>query len=265
MQRNSCRLSRNGYPSLPLGSGIARLPVRYYVPILFTFDDQPTKNVTVADADVAAAYTRHELPVPDVPPVVAAQPSEREMQLLADVAAQPISTITKRYERLGWNYKTGNTVKDSVIEKKLATFDPVITPTGQVKILRLTERACDLLKQAGVSVARSRHCGAEHEYWKFVVAERLREQGFLVRAEHPVGGGRTVDLCAERGELRLLIEIETGRSGIAANAAKCVEEDAIVVFIFTSARVRAAHEAMIRATIPDAELLTTAEASVRRW
>lgn len=250
-------------PKLPLGTGIARLPVRFYSPFLFTFGVQPIKNTTIPDAVVHEQWARHFTAAPEQPTEISA--SEREMQLLRDVAEHPISTITARYERLGWNYKTGNIVKDGVIEKGLAAFDPVVTPTGQVKILSLTDRACDLLEQTGVRVARSRHGGAEHEYWKFVVAERLRGQGFSVTDEYPVGGGKTVDLYAVRGDQRLIVEVETGRSDIPANMTKCAGQDAAIVFVFTNAQVRSAQEEMIRAALPDARLLTTAEASAVRW
>jgi hypothetical protein len=123
-------------PKLPLGSGIARLPVRYYAPILFTFPEQPIKNLSVTDAEVAQCFGHHDLARESVPvtaPMVEPQCNERELQLLRDVADHPISMITQRYERLGWNYKTGNAIKDAVIAKGFATFDPVPTPTGQVK------------------------------------------------------------------------------------------------------------------------------------
>lgn len=253
-------------PKLAMGTGIARLPVRFYSPFLFTFGVQPIKNITIPDAVVREQWSRHIAPAAEEP----ARPrevsvSERDTQLLRDVAEHPISTITKRYERLGWNYKTGNIVKDGVIEKGLATFDPVVTPTGQVKILSLTDRACDILEQTGVRVARSRHGGAEHEYWKFVVAERLREQGFSVTDEYPVGSGKTVDVYAVRGDQRLIVEVETGRSDIVANVTKCAGQDAEIAFVFTNAQVRSAHEEMIRAALPNARLITTAEANALRW
>jgi len=39
-------------PKLSLGTGIARLPVRYYSPIQFTFTAQPIKNQHVTDCEV---------------------------------------------------------------------------------------------------------------------------------------------------------------------------------------------------------------------
>lgn len=246
-------------PKLPLGTGIARLPVRYYQPFAFTFEEQPLKNQLVSDAMVHAQYERQQFP----PASLAAEPTpvmtDRECALLADVAAQPISTITARYERLGWNYKTGNAIKDAVITKRLATFDPVITPTGQVKILSLTTDGIDALARAGIHVIRQRHGGAEHEYWKHIVAERLRAQGFTVTEEYRIGHGKTVDLRGTRDERSIIVEVETGRSDIGANIAKCTGLPDAIVFVFTSARVRAAHAEAIRTAMPHARALLVTE------
>jgi len=251
-------------PKLPLGTGIARLPVRFYSPFLFTFGVQPIKNTTVPDAVVKEQWARHLTPaLPSGSPAVVA--TDRELDLLRDVAEHPISTITNRYERLAWNYKTGNAIKDAVIAKGLATFDPVVTPTGQVKILSLTDRARDLLERAGVSVARARHGGPAHEYWKHVISESLRAQGFTVTEEFPLGGGKTVDLHGTRAHDQVFVEVETGRSDIMANAQKCTSAPGRVVFVFTDARMRTAYEAQLRTVLPAATLITTADLASMRW
>jgi len=246
-------------PKLPIGCGIARLPVRFYSPILFTFDAQPIKNLTILDAEVQAHWSPQHLPQPAAVVSAPVVLTVREEELLHDVARQPISTITDRYARLGWNAKTGNTIKDTLIEKGFASFDPVTTPTGQVKILSLTDRAREHLDRTGITLSRSRHGGPEHEYWKFIIADRLRKRGFTVTEEYAVGGGKTIDLHATRGEEHVFIEIETGRSDIQANATKCTSLKGSVFFIFTDARVREEHAADIRAVLPAARLLTTAD------
>lgn len=243
-------------PRLPLGTGIARFPVRHYLPLLFTFADQPIKRALVADSVVRKqwlASTNSRLHRAQSPP------AERELQLLRDVAEHPISTITKRYERLGWNYRLGNTLKDAVIRNGLARFDPVSTPTAQVKILSLTDHGRDVLERAGVPVSRPRHGGMAHEYWKATVREHLQRLGFRVQEEHPIGEGKTVDVYGESGNRRLYIEIETGRSDIRANATKCTDVNGEVVFLFTDDESRRAHKALITSLLPDARVMTTAD------
>lgn len=243
---------------LALGTGIARLPVRFYSPILFTFPPQPIKNQHVTDDQVHRAWARANLPLGATtqPPK---PPTERDLQLLHDVVQHPISTITQRYERLGWNAKTGNAIKDSIIANGYASFTAITIPTGQVKILGLTEQARELLARVGITVPRLRHGGPEHEYWKHVIADRLRQLGFVVVEEHPIGGGKTADLHAVRGEEQVFVEVETGRSDIIANATKCAMLTGTIWLVFTEARVREEYAAQLHTVLPTARLITTAE------
>lgn len=242
-------------PRLALGSGIARFPVRYYLPLLFTFAEQPIKRMQVSDRVVrehwlASTLARLHKPTDPI--------TEREQVLLRDVAEHPISTITGRYERLGWNYRAGNAAKDSVIAKGLARFDAVATPTAQVKILSLTALGRDLLERAGIAVTRSRHGGAAHEYWKAMVREHLERRGYVVQEEYSLGEGKTVDLHAS-GSRELFIEIETGHSDIMANITKVARVPGDVIFLFTAESVRQTYEAAIHEARPDAHILTTNE------
>lgn len=246
-------------PKLPLGTGIARLPVRFYSPLLFTFGTQPIKNTTIPDALVREQWSKHCTPRTHRPVAEQAPVSDRELALLRDVAEQPISTITKRYERLGWNARTGNETKDLVIRAGLARFEPVATPSAQIKILTLTEQGRGVLERAGIAVARSRHGGATHEYWKAMIAAHLRRHGFAVTEEDPVGGGKAVDLHAQQGSRALWIEIETGNSDIPANISKCAALQGEVIFVFTAAAVLQQHQAAIHAALPTARLITTSE------
>jgi hypothetical protein len=152
-------------PKLPIGTGIARLPVRFYSPILFTFGEQPIKNLTITDEEVHAQWARMQPAAADTPstaPVI--QVGEREEALLRDVATTPISPITHRYQRLGWHMEVGNRTKDAIIKRGLARFDAVSTPRGQVKILTLTPDGSALLVSRGVGLKRTRTGGAEHEF-----------------------------------------------------------------------------------------------------
>src|SRR5207247_9808996 len=103
-------------------------------------------------------------------------------------------------DRLGWNQKPANTVKDHVIAKRFATFEPVTTPSAVVKILSLTTEGEAYLDRLGVTRNRSRRGGAAHEYWKWRLGILLRGIKYTVTAEAPVGAGKTVDLHATRGD-----------------------------------------------------------------
>lgn len=248
---------------LNLGTGLCRLPFRYYSPFVFTFPEQSLKNVVVPDAVVGERWAKSALGAITPTEEDEAAPlavTEKEDLLLRDVNDHPISTVTRRYERLGWNPKTGNDTKDGVIRKGLAVFSPVTTPTGIVKILSLTDTGDEYLREKGVLRERGRHGGPEHEYWKAVVGERLERLGYTVEEEDPVGGGKTIDLHAKRDGQDLWVEVETGRSDIPANIAKLASLAGRTVMVFTSRPLLTANEKTAREALGhDALLLTTSD------
>lgn len=221
---------------LPVGHGIARLPTRYYQSFLFTFPNQPRKNALVTDDAVGEQFVRvmgehhHE---EDEPVAV----GEKETALLRDIAAHPISGVTARYERLGWNPKTGNNIKDHIITKGLAGFEDVPTATGRVKILTLTKKGEELLERDGVVVPSWRRGGAAHEYWRAVLRQRLEGLGYAVTEEYAVPGG-FVDLHGTKEGHEVFVEIETGKSDVEKNIQKCKDLPGQVVFFFVTPDVR---------------------------
>jgi len=242
-------------PRLALGTGIARLPVRCYNPILFTFPEQPIKNTTTTDDDVHAQWTRFGLPTSESKSATPESLSEREEQLLRDVATEPISPITHRYQRLGWHTETGNRTKDAIIKKGLVHFEPVSTPKGQVKILTLTDTGADFLRSKGIDLTRRRHGGAAHEYWKHELRTQLGQHGYTVNEEYSLGAGKTADLRASKDPHVLFIEIETGRSDIAATVAKYPPDKELVVF-FTSDEIAARYRDLITLGRPGTRCIT---------
>jgi len=72
--------------------------------------------------------------------------------------------------------------------------------------------------------------------WKKRLAEYLRASGYAVTEEYPVGGGRTIDLVAERDGKRIAFEIETGKSDAAGNVQKCLDAgmDRVIVVAVTA-------------------------------
>ena len=53
------------------------------------------------------------------------------------------------------------------------------------------------------------------------MAEKLRIRRYTVHEEFPIGGGKTIDLVAEKGGNRIAIEIETGKSDVESKIQKC--------------------------------------------
>ncbi len=248
---------------IPLGQGIARLPTRYYQPFLFSFPEQAIKNQLVTDDAVRSRYTQSR-PGDHEPVSIAEQGSvrrnhvsERERQLLVDIATHPISTITERYARLGWNPKIGNAIKDAIIEGGLATFEIIDAGRTRVKLLTLVKRGEDVVRNAGITIQHSGRAGMEHEFWRQRITERCTRCGYDVTDEYDLGDGRRADLLAQRGNHRWLIEIETGKSDVPRNVEKCAGSGMRFVVFFTS------DEAHARARLPP-EIETCTPTSVDR-
>ena len=245
------QLDERYFPKLALGYGIARLPVKFFTPFLLTFPEQPLKNEPVTDDEVRERWTQS--PLSAITPTHAHNPasspvvlSEKEHALLVDIAENPISYITKRYERLGWVARVGNATKDAVIAKGLAIFEAVATGTAQAKILSLTKEGVAYLAGHGVPVPSGRRGGVTHEYWRRVIAERLQRRGFQIECEAPVGGGRTIDLRATKDDRVLSIEVETGRSDIPSNIGKCAALEGLVLFFFVKPADAEEHRTLLQ-------------------
>jgi hypothetical protein len=215
-------------------------PTRWYKPFLFSFPEQTLKNQHVSDDLVAERYTQWrcgsgEVKIGVIPAVTVPVdgPRGRELELLLDVAQHPISTVTQRYERLRWNPKTGNGIKDAAINAGLAEFMTIEAGRGRVKLLSLTPAGEDVVRTNGGAIIRSGRAGMEHEFWRSRLKERCEARGYTVTEEYHLGGGKHVDLCAQRQDRAILIEVETGKSDVKENIAKCAGRGALVVF-FTS-------------------------------
>jgi hypothetical protein len=239
-------------PKIPLGQGIARLPTRYYQPFLFAFPEQPLKNTLVSDKLVAERYVQWQgcyaqsqgketaHPTPDGPVPTEQAPlsatSTKEETLLLDIAKWPISTVTERYQRLGWNPKTGNAIKNCIIRKGFAEFFTLDVQRGRVKLLSVTPAGEGVVRNAGGAVRRSGRAGMEHEFWRSRLKDRCEARGYTVTEEVLVGDGKRADLFAQRDGKAFLIEVETGKSDAHANIAKCAGASAPLVVFFTTSR-----------------------------
>jgi len=94
-------------------------------------------------------------------------------------------------------------------------------PDESVTLLKLTEEERVLAASWGVNVsALPKNASLEHQYLKKLVAEHYRGRSCGVEEEVQIGGGQAVDLVAARGDERIAIEIETGKSEVLKNIKK---------------------------------------------
>lgn len=76
-----------------------------------------------------------------------------------------------------------------------------------------------------------REGGVTHEFCKNKYAQILKNEGFEITFEKQIGTGKFVDVVATKNDVKIAIEVETGRSDILANIKKCLDAnfDKIIV------------------------------------
>jgi len=143
---------------------------------------------------------------------------------LQDLVEVWFSSTSGRNERLGLNAYLGNKLRQSLLEKGLIEVKDLATPSGRIKYWVLTDKAKEVLRQTGINPNPShRKGGPEHAYWQRRIALALRNLGYRVTEEYPIGGGRSIDLVAVKDGIRIAIEVETGKSEVVYNLRKALE------------------------------------------
>jgi len=84
----------------------------------------------------------------------------------------------------------------------------------------LTENGRSLCMEIGIDPRPKPRESLEHRYWIKKAHEYFQGQGYDITREHVISGNGAIDLLAERPGERVAIEVETGKSDIAANLEK---------------------------------------------
>jgi hypothetical protein len=156
--------------------------------------------------------------VPDPPP---SESLGRETtRFLADVAARPLSTTVSRYQRLHFSRRRGNAIRTDLLGTGLIEAVSIATRSGQVVLYQLTDAGRSTCERLGIDPGPQPRASLEHSYWVMKVAEQFTQEGYDITKECMIAGNGAVDLVAEGGGERVAIEIETGKSDIAANLTK---------------------------------------------
>lgn len=178
--------------------------------------------------------------------------SREEIRFLSDIAARPLSTTVTRYQRLKLSRRRGNAIRHSLQSAGLIDAAPIATRSGQVVLYQLTDHGRSVAEGQGIDPGPPPRAGLEHRYWVSRLAEYFERLGYEVTIEEHIPGDGYVDLAASRPGERVAIEVETGKSDIAANLAKLRTAgfDRIVL-VATSASAVGACEKAIQAGTDD--------------
>jgi len=221
---------------LPVGQGIVKLQDRWTSPIHIQFPLVNINKGSVTD-DILARYSSVKnrkttgssrntsisnynytvlqpkfgqvprIPLYDIP---LKQPA---LAFIEDVLQHPDDGVKARYKRLGLSTGTANRLKDQLLAQGWLEDQTVDIGQTRKVILRLTKQSKDAL---GLDTSEPQHGSIVHEYWKRFYAQRFREQSYHVEFEVPRQSGR-VDVVAKKGNEKIAIEIETGKSDFIRN------------------------------------------------
>lgn len=143
-----------------------------------------------------------------------------QRELLTDIMKHPLSSTSKRYERLGINAKFGNSYRKELIEEGLIMPKNISLQNCRIVLFELTHKGKTVLRDLGYDV-KNYNEGILHKYWKHKVADYYRSKRFSVLVEEHVNG--KPDIVAMNRFSKIAIEVETGNSDAIKNVEKNIK------------------------------------------
>ena len=165
---------------------------------------------------------------------------KRNLRFLVDVGEYPITITSHRYLRLRLSPKQGNQIRSELQKANMVRPVDINTGRARVRLLEVTGVGEQLLRDNGYETKGSGKRGSlEHQYWCEQANKYFEEKGYKVLGEVDIGGGKAVDLVAMKGNEKVAIEVETGKSDVVGNVRKCLEADfSKVVLVAISREVK---------------------------
>ncbi len=217
------------FGQLQLGEAVVRLQDRIRSPFVIRMPEFEVEKGAISDEAISHRMARYfkrfqsaQDALRQVSPISLADEhiegkpniSYEESQLLIDIVRYSSSTVVARYSRLKMNRRRGNIVQKALIEAGLIRPQDVITGQGRIVLFEVTKAGRQVLQDLGHQIPDHRN-GIVHRYWKKRIARQYRKQGYEVEIEKPIDG--RPDITAVKGQRRIAIEIETGKSDVLGN------------------------------------------------
>lgn len=204
------------FPLVPVQKGII---TDEYIKNMMAGYFASTKPVASDFSKYGGISACHDNPVPKCEKSEIPYPNNK--LFLIDVYEHPTSKIVERYDRLKLNVRTGNIAKNYLLYNGLITCGKITSSKGMTKILQLTAKGIDYLKQTGYN-AKLTNESIEHRYWKYKIAEYYQAQGYAIQIEAPVKDGN-VDMMIKKLNENIAVEIETESRRAVENILKCLK------------------------------------------
>jgi len=132
-----------------------------------------------------------------------------ELAFLKSIAENPFIGIRERYKILSLSVGKGNNVQKCLIFKKfIYTLNLRTGQHAYTKFNVLTDEGRLIVKESSTECVCPQKEHFEHEYWKYTIAEKLKQKGWNVFIEW-----NNIDIMAEKDRKRIAVEIKTRTDG----------------------------------------------------
>ena len=218
------------FGKLPVGTAVVKLQNRFYSPFMIAIPHIKIQKGAVDDRMIAgmmeshSAYSARHAPESQgnrgIPARARESLSEEERAFLESVMSNPLITTIMRYRDLGASMRKGNNIKNKLIEHGYIIPEEIVTSRGRLMLYGLTTRARQALAQEGMNPSKF-PASLLHAYGVEVARRYYRKNGYKVKPEFKVNG--YADLVAMKGDKKLCVEFETGKSDPVKNITKCLQ------------------------------------------
>lgn len=172
--------------------------------------------------------------------------NREEIRFLSDIAARPLSTTVSRYQRLHLSRRRGNAVRQHLASSGVLEAITIATRSGQVVLYQLTDFGRTVCSSVGIDPGPRPRQSLEHSFWVHRAARYFEKRAYDVSREHPVKGNGAIDIFAKKGDEKVAVEVETGKSNVKSNLDKIRNAgfDRIVVIATSPSAVTACQKAI---------------------
>ncbi len=235
------------FSTLPVGHGIIKLQDRWREPFLVKFPLVEINKGFVTDVVLKRMLTGRQeresvrreharsLRLNQSRNSEGRYLSEDEFLFLHDVLKHTKDGVKARYKRLGFSGERGNNIKEQLVNRGWLREN--IIKRGKTRQNHLSIPGKD--KRDTIECTASDRASLQHEYWKRYWAAKLEDDGYSVEMEAPCSGGYA-DILATKGNERIAVEVETGKSDIVANVKRALvgKVDRVIVVATDEAALR---------------------------
>ncbi|MBE0558946.1 MAG: hypothetical protein IH628_17095, partial [Proteobacteria bacterium] len=144
-----------------------------------------------------------------------------ESAMLTDILVRPYGGVVSRIHRLKTSRRKGVAALKALEKRGLIAPEAVFTGASLIKLFDLTSEGRRFCQEQGLGpIPKPTEGGIVHRYLIHRAAQKLESEGWTVEKEARIHDHLILDLLASKGEQRLAVLVETGKSKAKENIEK---------------------------------------------